>query len=190
MLVALLGALFSILGQRVRETQREATAAERIRRSGGLIVSANVRNGSLNTLVDGVLPGTYNRSVVGVFFSARQGGQEIGLSPKRKLAIRAEARRDINDHVIRDIGSSLEEFRHLARLSLRDTQITDEGLRLIRLPDSVWFLDLGNTRLSDESIAFLSELSHLQVLRIDGTSITRSQVARLERKLPGCKVFY
>jgi len=81
-----------------------------------------------------------------------------------------------------DDASYLVNGGALVRLTLGDTAIGDEGLRVLKLRDVV-LLNLPRTKVTDEGLSYLDSLSELQYLDLNGTAITDDGLAPL-RSLP------
>jgi hypothetical protein len=50
------------------------------------------------------------------------------------------------------------------------------------------FLDLSNTRITDQGLQYLNGMTRLRILRIVETEVTDAGVAELQRALPGLKI--
>lgn len=91
--------------------------------------------------------------------------------------------------VVSDAG--LEALRGLAEiefLGLTGTQVTDAGLPQLDRLERLRFLTLGRTAVSDAGVSTIAEWTQLEGLNVKATRVTGSGAARLQRKLPGCRV--
>ena len=68
--------------------------------------------------------------------------------------------------------ASLAGMHHLRRLYLRDTSVTDEGIKHIGGLNELEELDLCGLRVTDRGIACLKDLKHLRKLMLLGAPIT------------------
>jgi len=75
----------------------------------------------------------------------------------------------------------LEAFPQLAQLNLRDTAISDKGLRGLRRLTELEFVGLSNTPISDRGLAMLAGSRHLRFLSLANTKITDRAVPLLAR---------
>jgi hypothetical protein len=91
--------------------------------------------------------------------------------------------------VVSDAG--LEALRGLAQiefLGLTGTQVTDAGLPQLDRLDRLRFLTLGRTAVSDAGVSTIGEWKQLEGLNVKATRVTDNGAARLQRKLPKCRV--
>jgi hypothetical protein len=86
----------------------------------------------------------------------------------------------IDNRALKRLGTGGDHVRYL---TLRDTRVTDEGLRHLNGMRLV-HLDLRDTKVSDAGIAQLQGLTSLKLLRLQGTNITRTGVRSLRRSMP------
>jgi hypothetical protein len=81
------------------------------------------------------------------------------------------------------------ELRHLDRLSLVETKVTDNGLRTASGWRGLSELCLFGTAISDEGLRHLEALKGLRVLNLQYCPrITDAGVAQLQKALPNCKI--
>jgi hypothetical protein len=76
---------------------------------------------------------------------------------------------------------SLTDLRFLERLSLDYTQITDDGLVILRRIPALSDLTLRYTKVSDRGAQYLSALPNLQHLTLTGTQISDAAIDDLAR---------
>lgn len=73
----------------------------------------------------------------------------------------------------------------LGLISLRATQVSDEGLKALATCRSPLSLVLSNCRgISDAGLLYLADMKSLRNIDLDGTSVTADGAARLHAKLP------
>jgi Leucine-rich repeat (LRR) protein len=91
------------------------------------------------------------------------------------------------------VGDSLAEgvmrFK-LTFLSLDDSRLTDEGLRHIGQITTLRELSLNHTRITDAGLRHLTGLKDLERLYVGDTRVTRSGCAMLHQALPKCHISY
>ena len=73
-------------------------------------------------------------------------------------------------------------------LLLRDTNITDAGLKELSGLTSLQVLGLGNSQVTDAGVAELAKLKSLQTLFLRGAKVTEVGVAELRTALPEVKI--
>lgn len=71
-------------------------------------------------------------------------------------------------------------FRHVASLSLRDTKVKDDDLRVIAGIRRLWILDLSNTSITSAGLAHLQGLRELRSLALINTDIDSAGLAHLK----------
>lgn len=79
-------------------------------------------------------------------------------------------------------------IQEVKKLSLADTQVTDEGLKKIRDLSGLTSLDLANTQVTDEGLKELEGLKNLEKLDLTNTQVTDEGVNDLQEALPDCKI--
>jgi hypothetical protein len=78
----------------------------------------------------------------------------------------------------------------LTFLSLDDSRITDEGLRHIGQITSLRELSLNDTRITDAGLLHLTRLKNLKDLYLGNTRVTKSGCVMLHQALPKCQIRY
>ena len=71
---------------------------------------------------------------------------------------------------------------------LRDTQITDEGLKEAAKLQQLECLWLDNTQITDAGLKELTKLVKLHEVTLSGTKVTEAGVAELKKALPNCNI--
>lgn len=82
----------------------------------------------------------------------------------------------------------IRTFRHLDKIDLDSTRVTDAGLVFSKGQSSLTVLDLSGLEITDDCIESLKELKSLTLLDLDGTRVTDAGVANLKRALPGLTI--
>lgn len=87
----------------------------------------------------------------------------------------------------------LKDFPKLERLTLRNTQVNDEGIiPLIELPQlkhlSLEDDKYGGTTFTEKALTNLSQFTQLKSLYLSGRWATDDEVENLRKKLPTCKI--
>jgi hypothetical protein len=78
--------------------------------------------------------------------------------------------------------------RPVEEIDLSDSGLTDEGVAYLRCFSKLEWLDLSNNPLTDAGLTHLAMLSKLQRLDLTHTNVTSESVAKLHRALPNCKI--
>ena len=108
-------------------------------------------------------------------------------------AEKAVVKVDLNNAPITDdaVLKNLAAFQALEWLDLRQTAIGDEAVAYLKNLKKLKFLNLFRTNMSDRGLAELKELTALETLLIGGTSITDEGLKNLEKfsKLKKISIF-
>ncbi len=88
------------------------------------------------------------------------------------------------DKALANFGS----FKNLTRLHLEQTKITDEGLSYLKELSYLEYLNLYGTAVSDKGIIGLAGLKNLKRLYVWQTNVTPEGASRLQQELPGLEV--
>jgi Leucine-rich repeat (LRR) protein len=79
-----------------------------------------------------------------------------------------------------DSGAAALTFcKHLERLCVKDTKITDDGIESLAKITSLQHLDLSRTGITDNSLPYLAQMPKLVDLALNQTNVTASGVAKL-----------
>ena len=73
-------------------------------------------------------------------------------------------------------------------LYLRNTKITDAGLKELNKLDKLTSLDLANTKITDTCVQGLTELKSLTEINVMATKITGAGVEKLQNALPSAVI--
>tara|TARA_B100001250_G_scaffold373620_1_gene359879 strand:+ start:182 stop:607 length:426 start_codon:yes stop_codon:yes gene_type:complete len=71
---------------------------------------------------------------------------------------------------------------------LRNTQITDEGLKEVAKLQKLDTLCLCDTQITDKGLKEVAKLQNLKELDLSNTKSTKAGVAELQKALPNCKI--
>lgn len=104
------------------------------------------------------------------------------LSPASALSL--------EDTTVGDRGMNDVARMRVYDLCLRQSNVSDTGVKVIARISTLDALDLGGTHVSDACVADLSQITSLKILRIDGTRVTVSGANDLRQALPGCRVVW
>jgi hypothetical protein len=89
------------------------------------------------------------------------------------------------DQSMQEIG----QIKSLKELVLNNSNMTDEGLKEIARLDNLKKLEINSAfNLSDKSMDTLAQMKGLVELKISGSKLHPSAVARLRESLPNCKI--
>ena len=84
--------------------------------------------------------------------------------------------------IYRTLGSEVDV------VDLRDTQITDAGLKHLKGMTKLIGLHLNGTSITDAGLVHLKELTNLKALYIAETQVTDMGIAELRKALPNCTI--
>jgi hypothetical protein len=73
-------------------------------------------------------------------------------------------------------------FKHVRRLVLADTQITDRSLELVAKHRRLGLLDLSRTKVTDRGMDAIAKLPFLSTLRLSGTAVTDRGLEALAKR--------
>ncbi len=86
--------------------------------------------------------------------------------------------------LVGDEGTAIfRNWKHLKRLNLRGTKITDSTLEILEGVPSLEWLDIGWSQITDTGLDHLSSLSNLRALTMGGNKLTGASLQVL-RQLP------
>jgi len=83
---------------------------------------------------------------------------------------------------------SLETLANLKHLDVIGTRITDEGLSHLKSLAKLHVLRLADTAITDAGLEQLATMNNLQELWVQKTAVTAEGVARLQERLPSCRI--
>lgn len=96
---------------------------------------------------------------------------------------------ELKDTSVTDNGLRLVAgMTRLEALGLSGTQITDEGLLLVSTFVNLQKLYLNDCRITDQGLQHLRHLGSLTTLDLNGTAVTQSGVEELRNALPECDI--
>ena len=91
---------------------------------------------------------------------------------------------------ITDNGIKHLDILNLESLTLLNTKVTNDGIRLLTKHPDLEFLAIESKFITDESIVHLAKMKSLRKLWINGTAITRQGFEQLKQLLPNCEIKY
>jgi hypothetical protein len=104
------------------------------------------------------------------------------------IAIRFNTSRPMTNAELKSAIDPMMEFDNLTYVSLYRSKISDSGLaELLPLADKLESLDIRNTKVTDNSIANLTQFHRLSLLRLQDSGISSDGVDELRKALPSCK---
>ena len=112
---------------------------------------------------------------------------ESGRVVDEQVSIAAEEERITEEQAIAEIknrGGHFKPGRHVVRVSLSNTQVTDAGLVHLKALTSLTTLDLSHTQVTDAGLKHLEGLTTLQSVSFEGTQISLQAMKALQRRLP------
>ena len=82
------------------------------------------------------------------------------------------------------------DLAEVEELSLEGTEITDEGLKeLVKLKKLTELILFGCKQITDAGLKELARLTHLDVLWLSETQVTKAGVVKLQKALPKCRIY-
>ena len=96
---------------------------------------------------------------------------------------------NLRETLVSDPGlEAVAGLGNLEFLGLTGTLVTDAGLQHLAGLQQLRFLTLGHTIVTDAGLESLAGCSRLEALNLKGTEVTAAGVARLQRRLPECRI--
>jgi WD40 repeat protein len=97
---------------------------------------------------------------------------------------------NLSNTSIGDAGlAHLKDCTEIQNLFLNQTKVTDQGLANVKDFTKLLSLHLEDTAVTDEGMKHLVGLTRLRNMNLSRTKVTSTEVASLERSIPGLKVF-
>ena len=81
-------------------------------------------------------------------------------------------------------------FDRVVRVDLRNTKLTNNGLKHLSVLKHLQLLSLRDTEVNDNGLKHLGMLKELHVLMIGGTRITDDGIKTLQQTLPDCEIYW
>jgi hypothetical protein len=95
----------------------------------------------------------------------------------------------LKDTGLTDAGMKhLSALQNLQTLDLTGTKITDAGLVRLKGLTHLRFLELGETKITDAGLRQLEGLKELESLSLSKTKVTAAGIAELQKALPKCGI--
>jgi Leucine-rich repeat (LRR) protein len=82
------------------------------------------------------------------------------------------------------------KMKNLTWLGLRNTKITDNGVKALKALQFLRFLNLSGTQVTDSSIKELSQMKDLEEIYLWNTKVSESGVETLRKSLPEAKIIW
>ena len=80
------------------------------------------------------------------------------------------------------------KFLECLILRLRNTEVTDTGLKHLKGLKNLEKLELDNTQVTDAGLEHLKGVRDLEKLYLDNTQVTDAGVNELREALPNCQI--
>ena len=82
------------------------------------------------------------------------------------------------------------DLAEVEEISFEGTDITNEGLKeLAKLKKLTELILFGCKQITDAGLKELARLTHLDVLWVSETRVTKAGVVKLQKALPKCKIY-
>jgi hypothetical protein len=107
-----------------------------------------------------------------------------------RISFRNRPERPFTDDDLASVIDSINVFRRPKEMDLAETDVTDDGLRLLSRIRNVESVYLYCNPITDAGLANLEPLRSLKTLDLFETNVTEEGVARFKRSVPGCTVQY
>jgi hypothetical protein len=117
-------------------------------------------------------------------FQLSQGGISQGGNRAMMPAVALDYHSAVDDATL----SALAKRQDLVLISVRGTNITDEGLKRLSGLRKLSRLNLSDTAISDTGLRHLEGITSLKKLDLKGTRVTQAGIAQLQRALPRAEV--
>ena len=114
-------------------------------------------------------------------------GALVNFAPDRRivwLGYRADTASEIGD----DDLTQLKEAPNVEYLDLRDTAVTNAGLKKLRHLSQLQGVNLTGTRITDDGLRILEEMRQVRVLDVSRTNVTADGVERFQLKRQDCEI--
>jgi len=82
----------------------------------------------------------------------------------------------------------LSSAKRIQVLSLRNTKITDMGLKTLKGLQSLESLDLRESKITDAGLRFVAILPSLRKIDLDNTGVSHEGIVSFQSKMPKCKI--
>jgi len=114
-------------------------------------------------------------------------GQSVLAADKNPLIADPIVEKAIREELEKPEGELTKaDLEKVTKLYLRDTQITDAGLKELAKLQKLTDLRLSGTQITDAGLKEVAKLENLTSLYLGGTKITDAGVAELKKALPKC----
>ncbi|MBD3676422.1 MAG: hypothetical protein HUJ26_23165 [Planctomycetaceae bacterium] len=128
-----------------------------------------------------------NLQFVSMEFCTFESEREISISESRFPQLRRLSFRnsDLDD---KSFAIFEKLINQCSQLELGETKITDESILRIRHSSPARHIVLSQTQITNEGLAHLSELKELKYLELYGTQVTKEGVEEFQKKRPDCVI--
>lgn len=107
-----------------------------------------------------------------------------------RISFRNRPERPFTDEDLASVIDSINVFRRPKEMDFAETNVTDDGLRLLSRIRNVESVYLHSVPITDAGLQNLESLRSLKRLDLFYTNVTEEGVARFKQSVPGCKVQY
>ena len=114
-------------------------------------------------------------------------GANVNFAPDRRI-VWLGYRPDIAPEIGDDDLLLLEEAPHVEYLDLRDTAISDAGLRRLHHLEKLYGVNLAGTGITDAGLRGFHGMKQIRILDVRRTKVTADGVEHFQLERPDCEV--
>lgn len=114
-------------------------------------------------------------------------GANVNFAPDRRI-VWLGYRPDVATKTSDDDLTHLVEAPHVEYLDLRDTGITDSGIKKLHHLKKLYGINLAGTGITDDGLRDLQVMTQIRILDVTRTNVTADGVQRFQLERPDCEV--
>ena len=164
--------LVDILDKRVSRPSK--TQIEGARKTGALVTLLSMKHSLLRAEFSSG-PSLIENNALGALSGVQNNISHLNLS-----------RTQVNDQAM----GAVKKMKHLTWLGLRNTKVTDSGVRQLGVLEFLRYLNLSGTEVTDRAVKDLSKMKDLKEIYLWDSKMTDSGVEALRKALPDAKVIF
>ena len=164
--------LVDILDKRVSRPSK--TQIEGARKTGALVTLLSMKHSLLRAEFSSG-PSLIENNALGALSGVQNNISHLNLS-----------RTQVNDQAM----GAVKKMKHLTWLGLRNTKVTDSGVKQLGVLEFLRYLNLSGTEVTDRAVKDLSKMKDLKEIYLWDSKMTDSGVEALRKALPDAKVIF